>query len=90
MSPSRPFFDPATGELDTVQLIKEVIPLTKLIGAVVLVALVPILFRVTLGVLLGLTSEFGLYVLASQFIIAVGTGIVLLYVIVRANQMIDE
>ncbi|OAQ52114.1 hypothetical protein HTG_14115 [Natrinema mahii] len=91
MSPSRPFFDPDTGELDTVQLIQEAIPLTRLIGAVVLVALVPILFRVILGGLLGLTSGLGfLYMLASQFILAVGTGLVLMYVIVRANQILDE
>ncbi len=91
MSPSRPFFDPDTGELDTVQLIEEAIPLTRLIGAIVLVALVPLLFRVIFQGLLGLTSALGfLYILASQFILAVGTGLVLTYVIVRANQMIDE
>ncbi|WP_226039074.1 hypothetical protein [Natrinema sp. DC36] len=91
MSPSRPFFDPETGELDTVPLIEEAIPLARLIGAIVLVALVPILFRVVFNGLLGLTSGLGfLYMLASQFILAIGTGLVLLYVIVRANQIIDE
>lgn len=91
MPPSRPFFDPDTGELDTVPLIEEAIPLTRLIGAIVLVALVPLLFRVVLGGLLGLTSGLGfLYMLASQFILAVGTGLVLIYVIARANQLTDE
>jgi len=91
MSPSRPFFDPDTGEFDTVQLIEEALPLTRLIGAIVLVALIPILFRVIFQGLLGLTIGLGfLYMLVSQFILAVGTGLILIYVIVRANQIIDE
>ncbi len=91
MSPSRPFFEPDSSELDTVQIIKEAVPLTKLIGAVILIALVPLLFRVVFSGLLGLTTGLGfLYMLASQFIIAVGSGIVLIYIIVRANQILNE
>ncbi|WP_254763349.1 hypothetical protein [Natrinema marinum] len=91
MSPSRPFVDTDTGELDTAQLIKEAIPLARLIGAVALVALIPLVFRIVFDGLLGLTSGLGfLFILVSQFILAVGTGLVLIYVIVRANQIIDE
>ncbi len=91
MSPSRPFIESDSGELDTGQIIKEAIPLARLIGAIVLVALVPLLFRAVFGDLLGLTVGLDfVYVLASQFIIAVGSGIVLIYSIVRANQILDE
>ena len=31
-----------------------------------------------------------LFTLAAQFLAAVGTGIVLMYVVVRANQLVDE
>ena len=91
MPPSRPFFDPATGELDTAQILHEAVPLGKLVAAVAVAALVPLLFRLVLVEMLALLPGLGvLLTLASQFVLAVGTGVVLLYVVVRANQLSNE
>lgn len=90
VSPSRLFFSPA-GELDRDQLLREALPLTKLVGAIGLVALVPLLLRIILIELLGSVSVLGvLLTLAMQLVIAVGAGIVLIYSIVRANHHLEE
>lgn len=87
MFPSRLFFTPA-GELDKEQLLEEALPLTKLVGAMGLVALVPLLLRIALLELLGSVSVLGvLLTIAMQLIIAVGAGLVLIYSIVRANHL---
>ncbi|AHG03623.1 hypothetical protein HALDL1_08445 [Halobacterium sp. DL1] len=90
MSPSRPFFD-ANGELDTAQLRAEAVPLAKLVLTVAVAALVPIPLRV---LLLEIPAIFPwltvLFSLATQFVLAVGTGLVLLYVVVRANRLSAE
>ena len=89
MSSSRLFFASPSGELDTGRILYEALPLAKLVGVVGLVA--PVLLRVLLADILGLGSAFGLVLtLATQFVLAVGTGIVLLYVVVRANRIADE
>lgn len=81
-----PFVDTTTGELKTDQILSEVVPLGKLIGFFVAVSLVPFglvffaLDRSSLGVL---------FVLLGQFILAVGFGIVLMYVIARGIQLSD-
>lgn len=91
MSPSRPFFTSPSGELDTEQIIDEAVPLAKLVGAVGVVALVPIFLQVLLVEILGIVPLLGaLLTLAGQFVVAVGTGVVLMYVVVRANQLVDE
>ena len=91
MPPSRPFFDPATGALDTGELLREAVPLGKLVAAVAVAAFVPLLLRFVFVQVPALSSVLGLpFVLASQFVLAVGTGVVLLYVVVRANQLGDE
>lgn len=87
MPPSTPFVDRVDGTLDTTQIITEAIPLAKLIGFFVAIALVPF----ALAVLLGPRSGFAmLFTLVGQFVIAVGTGIVLMYCIVRGNQLISN
>lgn len=85
MSSSTPFVDP-TGTLDADQILAEAIPLAKLVGLVVGVALVP--FAVVF--LLGLRSGIGLlFTLVGQFVLAVGSGIVLMYVVARGVQLAD-
>ena len=80
MSPSRPFFDPVTGALDTDQLVREAVPLAKLAAAVLVVAAVPFLF--------GLGGPLGLvFVFLTQFVLLVGGGLFLLYVVARGRQL---
>jgi len=87
MPSTRPFIDPKTGDLDTDQILSEAIPLGKLIGLFVLLSLVPFgLVFLALG-----NSALGaLLVALAQFILAVGTGVVLMYVIVRAIQLSSQ
>lgn len=86
MSKTPPFIDPATGELDTDQIRAEAYPLTGLVGLFAGLAFVPFLFVIlfagnsTLGMVLTLLS---------QLIIAIGTGIILMYVIARGIQLAD-
>ncbi|WP_323190990.1 hypothetical protein [Halostella sp. PRR32] len=83
MPPSPPFIDSATSELDTDRLMYEAIPLAKLIAAVGAIAIVPFGF----AILFGRSFLAGLFVLVGQFVVAVGTGLVLLYVALRALQL---
>ena len=86
MPPSTPFVDRSTGTLKTEQIIVEAIPLVKLIGLFVGLALVPL---VIVFVFAGNSALGALFMLVAQFILAVGTGIVLLYVIARGMQLGD-
>jgi len=91
MSSSRPFFTSPSGALDTSQVVDEAVPLAKLVAAVGVVALVPVFLQVLLVEMLGIVPVLAaLFTLAAQFLAAVGTGIVLMYVVVRANQLADE
>ena len=91
MSSDRPFFTAPEEELDTDQLLYEALPLAKLVVAIGVIALVPIFLQITLFEILGLASLFELlFTLLTQLILAVGSGIVLLYIVVRANQLADE
>jgi len=91
MSTARPFFLQSSGELDTDRILYEAIPLAKLVAAVGLVALVPVFLRVLLSDLFGVASALGLLLtLATQFVLAVGTGIILMYVVVRAIQIAED
>ncbi|WP_276248600.1 MULTISPECIES: hypothetical protein [unclassified Haladaptatus] len=84
--PSPPFIDQESGELDLSQIRAEVFPLAGLIllfgGLALLVFLLVLL--VAGNSLLG-----GLLTVITQFILAVGTGIVLMYVIARGIQLAD-
>ena len=86
MPPTPPFVDPATGELDTDQILAEAVPLGKLIGVFVAISLVPFaLVFLALGSGVGAISA-----VIAQFILAVGAGIVLMYVIARGMQLSSE
>lgn len=78
-----PFLDSEAGGLDVDQILAEAIPIAYLIGSFVAVALVPF----TIGYLLGPSTVGIVFVLAGQFVLAVGTGVVLLYVVTRALQL---
>lgn len=84
MPSTPPFIDQTTGQFDTDQIIKESIPLSKLIAAIGVIALVPFGIATTFGLFEGLL------VLLTQFVLAVGSGVVLLYVITRAIQLAEE
>lgn len=81
-----PFIDGETGGLDTDRIKTEAFPLAGLIALFAGLALVP--FVVVL--LVGGNSALGLlFTIVGQFILAVGTGVVLMYVITRAIQLAD-
>jgi len=84
---SPPFIDPESDELDLAQIREEAFPLAGLIvlfgGAALLVFLLALLFP-------GNSLLGGVFSLVSQFILAVGTGIVLLYVVARGRQLADD
>ena len=81
-----PFIDPDSGELDLEQIRAEVFPLAGLIllfgGLALLLFLLALL--VARSSVLG-----GFLVIVTQFILAVGTCIVLMYVIARGIQLAD-
>jgi membrane protein implicated in regulation of membrane protease activity len=87
MPSETPFVDPLTNELDAVQLLREAVALGKLVAIVALAALVPFLFVV----LFGAGSAFGtVFLFATQFVLAVGSGLVLMYVVARAHELVDD
>jgi hypothetical protein len=81
-----PFIDQESGELNFDQIRREVFPLAGLIvlfgGAALLVFLLALLAA-------GNSLLSGFFTVLSQFILAVGTGIVLIYVIARGVQLAD-
>jgi len=83
---SPPFIDQESGELDLGQIRAEVFPLAGLIvlfgGAALLLFLITLLAA-------GNSLLTGLLTVVSQFILALGTGIVLMYVIARGIQLAD-
>ena len=89
MSPPHvaPFIDPESGELDLGQIRAEIFPLAGLI--VLFGGLTMLVFLITLFVA-GNSLLAGVFTVVSQFILAVGTGIVLMYVIARGIQLADR
>jgi hypothetical protein len=78
-----PFIDPTSRSLDTDQILYEAIPIASLIALFAGTALLPLLLVLAVGGgLLG-----AVFTAAAQFVLAVGAGVVLLYVIVRADQL---
>jgi hypothetical protein len=84
---SPPFIDQASGELDLDQIRAEVFPVAALIVLFGGLALLVFLIMLLIG---GNSLLAGLLTVVSQFILAVGTGIVLMYVIARGIQLADE
>ena len=84
---SSPFVDRHEGTVKVGQLLAEAIPLAKLVGVVVAAALVPF------GLRLLVTSSFSplgiLLTLAAQFVLAVGGGLVLMYVVARGIHLAE-
>jgi hypothetical protein len=83
---SPPFIDQESGELDLRQIRTEVFPLVGLIvlfGGLALLA-----FLLTLLVA-GNSLLAGVFTVVSQFVLTVGTGIVLMYIIARGIQLAD-
>lgn len=86
MSNDPPFIDRDTSELDTTQIRTEAIPIAALVTLFAGLALIPFLFVVVFAGSSGLGA---LLTLLSQFILAVGTGIILLYVVARGIQLAE-
>ncbi|MGQ4554335.1 hypothetical protein [Halobellus sp. GM3] len=86
MASSPPFIDAATGTVDTNQVVSEAVPLAKLILWFGVIALVP--FALTF-VFFG-NSAFGAFLaVVGQFVLAIGTGIVLMYVVARGIDLAE-
>jgi hypothetical protein len=83
---SPPFIDEESGELDLSQIRDEVFRLASLI--VLFGGLALLVFLITL-LIAGNSLLGGLFTVVSQFILAVGTGIVLMYVVGRGIQLAD-
>ncbi len=84
---SPPFIDQSSGELDLSQILSEAFPLAGLVllfgGAALLLFLITLL--VGPGGLLA-----GFLTVVSQFVLAVGAGVVLMYVIARGIQLAER
>jgi hypothetical protein len=85
--PSPPFIDEESGELNLGQIRQEVFRLSGFIvlfgGLALLVYLITLLF-------VGNSLLGGVFIILTQFILAVGTCIVLMYVIGRGIQLADR
>lgn len=95
MADDRPFFRPRSTTLDTDQLLAEAIPLAKLVLVIGLVALIPVILQILFVEALGLVPiSLGLFqfvfAVMTQFVLAVGAGLVLIYVIARGLQFDAE
>lgn len=86
MPTSVPFIDPETGGLDTAQIRAEAFPLAGLIALFAGLALIPFLFVVLAA---GNSALGVLFTIVAQFVLAVGAGVVLMYVIARGIQLAD-
>ncbi|EMA33385.1 hypothetical protein [Halobiforma nitratireducens] len=80
MSYSGPFFD-TNGTLDDERLIAELVPIAILVALFGAVAAVPLLIAVT--------SDALVFTLLSQFVLAVGSAIVLIHVVARGIELAD-
>jgi len=84
MSSPPPFIDRTSGTVETNQLLREAVPLAKLIGLVTVIALVPFALAVTLDVFTRL------FTLLAQFVLSIGGSLVLMYIIARAIQLAER
>jgi hypothetical protein len=90
MPPSNVFVDSETGELDTEPILYEAIPIAKLIALVVTVALVPLAVGFVVSGILGLHWQLALSNVLLPFVLAVGAGVALFYVITRVLQIAEQ
>lgn len=86
MSPPSVFIDRESRTLDTDQIKEEAYPLAGLIMLFGGLALIPFL----LALFFANTSALGVFfTVIAQFVLAIGTGLVLMYIIARAIQLAD-
>jgi len=83
---SPPFIDQESGELDISQIQAEVF---RLSGLIILFGGVALLVFLIMLLIAGNSLLAGFLTVVSQFILAVGTGIVLMCVIARGIQLAD-
>jgi hypothetical protein len=81
---SPPFIDGESGGLDLGQIREEAFPLA---GLIVFFGALSLLVFVTMLLFAGNSLIAGVLTVVSQFVLAVGTGIVLIYVIARGIQL---
>lgn len=87
MSNSPPFIDQSSSTLDFEQIREEVFPLLGLVVFFGGLALLTFLFALVFSG----TSAFGLlFMVLTQLVLAVGGGIVLMYVVARGIQLAGE
>lgn len=84
MSPSTPFVDHDEWTLDLREIVAEAIPLATLIGMVGIVAAIPLAIAIWIGIAPLVMT------LLAQFVLAVGAGVVLLYIVARAIHLSDS
>ncbi|MFC3477332.1 hypothetical protein [Halobacterium litoreum] len=85
---SRLFFD--GNELDVGAVWREALPVAALVAAFGAAALVPVALNWLLVETMGFLSVFSVLLgFASQFVLAVGVGVVLLYVVARGNEIAE-
>ncbi|WP_255151267.1 hypothetical protein [Halorarius halobius] len=82
---TRPFIDPETGGLDSDQIQREAYPLAGLIALFGGLALVPFV----VALLFAGNGVGALFTIVAQFVLAVGTGVVLMYVIARGIRLAE-
>ena len=84
---SLPFVDDKTGAIDRSRVLSEALPIAKLAALTVAAALVP----AAVAYLFGEFSILGeLFTVLTQFVLAVGSGVVLLYIVARGVQVAEE
>ena len=87
MLSTAPFIDRETGALDTTQIREEAYPLLGLIFLFAGLALVPFLFVI---LFFGNSGLGFLFTLLTQLVLAVGAGVILMYIVARAIQLATE
>lgn len=86
MPPSPLFINPETGAIDTTHALEEAIPIARLIITIVGVSLIPFaLASMFNGSVLGI-----FFAVTAQVTLAIGSGLVLMYVISRALQLTSD
>ncbi|PSP92152.1 hypothetical protein BRC84_06395 [Halobacteriales archaeon QS_1_68_44] len=85
MSDDAPFINPERGTLNTAQIRTEAYPLAGLVMLFGALALVPFV----LSLFAGGSPLSILFTIIAQFVLAIGTGLVLIYVVARGIQLAD-
>jgi hypothetical protein len=86
MSSKSLFIDPSTGSLDLDEILCEAKPIARLIGLFTAIALLPRLLEYFVGEPFGIP----IYSLVAHLVVAIGTGVVLLYVITRSIHLAGD